>query len=411
MRAVEQREVDDALAAYEDHREREGPDGELLAKVARTVLAEQALSGDASRRDAALAQLKGAGTAGEPVLEELAEQRDEPVVRAKALEALARRDRGDARHALRRLLDHDHPAVLASAITAARPKAELDRLLGWLEHTAGAVRRAAALRLSGAVPAHEARLALQQAARVDPLTSVRSAACRALGAYGAEAVEALRGRLGDPESRVRLAAVRSLVRADRERGVEIVATLLGTQPSPAGVEAARVLVQTADDASPSGAVADARGYLRGVLGSGSPRLRAQAAIALSALPPDPALDRALVRALKQEKVARVRLQLARALQRRDAKSAQVVDPLEELMKGDGMAAIQAASMLAKRGHEGAIERLRKGLSSEGDSSLRRVAARALAVDAGRPDTVRSALQDEDPMVRIHAAGGILASPG
>jgi hypothetical protein len=41
--------------------------------------------------------------------------------------------------------------------------------------------------------------------------------------------------------------------------------------------------------------------------------------------------------------------------------------------------------------------------------VRRVAARSLARDALRPDEARTALRDEDPLVRINAAGGILAA--
>ena len=38
-----------------------------------------------------------------------------------------------------------------------------------------------------------------------------------------------------------------------------------------------------------------------------------------------------------------------------------------------------------------------------------VAVRAIARDAGRPDDVRAAMRDDDALVRIHAAGGILAA--
>ena len=44
-----------------------------------------------------------------------------------------------------------------------------------------------------------------------------------------------------------------------------------------------------------------------------------------------------------------------------------------------------------------------------DAALRRVAARGLARDAGRPDLARRAFHDDDPLVRIHAAGGLLAA--
>jgi HEAT repeat protein len=73
-----------------------------------------------------------------------------------------------------------------------------------------------------------------------------------------------------------------------------------------------------------------------------------------------------------------------------------------------MVGLQAAVLLASRDHEGARARLREALESE--SALdRRTAARALAQRAGEPDAVRALLEDDDPMVRIYAAGGILAA--
>jgi HEAT repeat protein len=44
-----------------------------------------------------------------------------------------------------------------------------------------------------------------------------------------------------------------------------------------------------------------------------------------------------------------------------------------------------------------------------DALARRVAARALAREARAPHRARSALRDPDPLVRIAAAGGILAA--
>ena len=49
------------------------------------------------------------------------------------------------------------------------------------------------------------------------------------------------------------------------------------------------------------------------------------------------------------------------------------------------------------------------LGGDDASILRRTAARALARDAMDPDAARRALSDEDALVRIYGAGGILAA--
>jgi HEAT repeat protein len=73
-----------------------------------------------------------------------------------------------------------------------------------------------------------------------------------------------------------------------------------------------------------------------------------------------------------------------------------------------MTGAQAAVVLAGAGDDEGLARLRADLGTS-DASVRRVVVRALARDALHPVEVRTALQDEDPLVRIHAAGGILAA--
>ena len=73
-----------------------------------------------------------------------------------------------------------------------------------------------------------------------------------------------------------------------------------------------------------------------------------------------------------------------------------------------MTGSQAAVVLAGAGDEEGLARLRADLGST-DATIRRVVVRALARDALRPIEVRDALDDEDPLVRIQAAGGILAA--
>lgn len=413
MSAVERRDEVEALAAYERLREADGPDGQVLGEVAALVLEKAALGDDAIVRDAAIQQLVMAGTKGEAVIERLARSRERPVARAKALEILARRGDGTARAELYALLDSDDADVKAAAITATDAEDETPKLIELLGHPAAEVRSAAAEKLGGAARSVDARHALAEAARVDPVPRVRSSAVRALGSFGPDAVEPLRGRLGDPEQSVRLAAVRALVQADREAALLAIGPLLEMPTSSAGIEAARVLALTGTSRAPEGGalppgVVDGRAYLRRALESGAPADRSQAGIALLSLPPDPSLDSALVAALRSENDAGVKLALASALLRRPGGEEAARTALRELIEGSGMPAVQAAAQLASESDGAAIAKLRS-LLREREPSIRRVAARALARDAMQPDAVRAALRDDDALVRVHAAGGILAA--
>ncbi|MDH5490614.1 MAG: HEAT repeat domain-containing protein [Myxococcales bacterium] len=407
IHALEADELDEALAAYERFREVDGADPELLARIASNVLERAALSEEASERDAAFTQLRLAGRAGERVLERLADREGVSVVRARALGALLRRSHSSARGYLYAMLDSDDPEIRAEALLATDAEADRARLLEALIDASGGVRRVAAQVLRHAAPDAGVRLALAEAARVDPEAKVRASATRSLAEFGVEAIEPLRERLGDPEASVRLSAVDAIVRADRDRGLLAIAPLLGTQTSASGIEAARMLAITEGSPIAAGST-DARAYLRQALVTASAPLRAQAAVALISLPIDPALDEALFAALRAESDPMARLGLARALMRRPGGVELATDALRALLGEGGMPAVQAAALLAARGEEGGLRLLEETL--EADSALlRRVAARLLARDARRPDATRAALADEDALVRIHAAGGILAA--
>ncbi|MEM9074922.1 MAG: HEAT repeat domain-containing protein [Myxococcota bacterium] len=409
--AVEERDVGKALDAYDSFRDADGSDIDLLADVAALVLELEARGEDPQHRNAALSQLRIAGNAGLPTLHRIATSDGVSLVRALALQALARRGDRQSKAFLYAMLDEDDPAIVAAAVTAIEPDEETDRLLRYLGDTHPEVRKSAALKLSSVPDDAHVMQALAQVSRVDPEASVRNAAVRALGSFGAAAVPALRERLGDADAQVRLAVVRSLVRADRATAVVLVAPLLATPPSRAGIEAARVIALTGESAEENEARAgleDARRYLLGALRNAEPTLRSQAAVALVSLQRDEATDMALLEALGHEEDHGVRLGIARALRNRSTGSDEAEVALAELMTGAGMPAVQAAVLLAPSGREDALQRLEGALASD-ESLLRRVAARALAKDAGRPEAVRTHLRDEDRLVRIHAAGGILAA--
>jgi len=393
--------------------------------VAALVLETEATQGNPKRRDAALSQLALAGTEATPILERIGHRDGATVARARALEMLAQHGDTDAKDMLLGMLDSRDPEILASALSVADPRSEGPRLIAALENPVAAVRSAAARALGNAAPDPAARLALATAARVDPTPSVRATAVRALGRFGTDAVEVLRDRLSDADSSVRLAAVGALVQADRDRALAIIGPLLEMEPHSAAIEAARVLAEppaapprAADDDESAGAhrqgpanysgTTDARAYLLRALVTTDAGLRAQAAVALLSLPPDPSIERALLDAMAEERDAQVKLVLATALHRRASPRQRASRVLERLMGEGGMPAVQAAIVLGSAGSRKALRHLAQTMRN-GAVQERRVAARALARDTMHPDAARHALRDRDPVVRISAAGGILAA--
>jgi HEAT repeat protein len=402
--AIDARDVTRSLDEYDRFREDEGGgDPELLGAVAALVLERAVTDGEAEERDAALHQLALAGTAGEAVLERLAESAEDRAVRARALGVLASRGRSSAHEKLRAMVDDDDPAVVAEAVHTLDGATDTARLLALLTHTAGEVRAAAAKELGDAAPDGAVFVALAEAARVDPLPKVRAAATRSLGAFAAQAFEPIRERLSDADTTVRMAAVGALVAADRERALSALGSLLDMTPTPAGVEAARVLATTEGEGAET-----ARAFLRGALVSGDSRVRSQAAVALWSLPSNEALVPAIVEALAAETEPAVKRVIAGILAVRADTRDQALAALREMMEGRGMDAVQAAALLAQHEPAHAIPILTAAMEN-GEPEVRRTAARALARDALKPDAARTALRDDDPLVRIYAAGGILAA--
>lgn len=414
MQAVEANDLARALEAYDAFREHEESDNGLLAHVAGLVLEEAALSDDLALRDAAFAELSMAGTAAKSTLDRLSTGGRPLPVRARALGLLARRGDGGARDALRGLIDDESFDVVSAAVIALDPAGDLEKLVELLAHPAEKVRREAAAKLAEAAPLGTVRAALAEIARVDPAPGVRAQATRSLGEFGAEAFEMLRERLSDADEQVRVAAVAALTRADRERALSVLGPLLEMAPNPAAIEAARVLAggaRRAGDADgegePEGAVL-ARAYLRRALETGDPGVRSQAAVALSSLSGESDLAPVLTAALEREVDPQVKLSLAILLLRGEETASRARPVLATLMDGEGMPAVHAAGALAKDGSAAAAEKL-AAFMRDGAPEIRRVAARALARDAMRPDAARAALRDEDALVRIRAAGGIVAA--
>lgn len=403
--AIERGHLEEALDAYERFRAHDGADVDLLAQIAGVVLETEARSADRDRRRAAITELAMAGTAGEPVLRRIVRVRGPG--RALALEVLARRGDPSAMRELRGLADEGDPDVRAAAVIAMDPELDRALLLEAIAAPQAQIRERAAERLGAMAPDGEARIALELAARVDPEPAVRRSAVRALGSYGSSAVSALRERLGDPVPSVRMAAVEALVRADRQAARTMLGALLETPTSAQGIEAARLLATPDREGVPGDPLA--RAYLRQALLAGDPNLRSQAAIALASIPASAEMVTVLRVALERESDPGVRLALARALMRQPGSEREARATLRVLMSGGTtMTALQAAVLLGAEGDTDAHAVLVAFLSRP-DPALRRVAARALAREARRPDDARTALRDPDPSVRIAAAGGILAA--
>ncbi|MBN8609793.1 MAG: HEAT repeat domain-containing protein [Deltaproteobacteria bacterium] len=402
-------DLDTARSSYEDIRSRDGDDEELLGYVAEALLVSEARSGDPARRSAAVQQLSLAGTRGREPLERLASRAGPEAT--EALVALARVGHRDARRLLRGFADSPDASVRAASVLGMSTDDDRALLVAWCADTAREVRDAACGRLGELAPDSEILAVLVERARIDPDAGVRATSARALGRFGEQAVLALRDRLSDAEPRVRNAALESLLRAQRAEGRDTVASLLETPTSASTIEAARLLATRLEaDVMPTDEdVLHARTHLFAALTHADPTLRGQAAMALVALVPDEVTTHALRLLVESEPDVGVRLSLARALISREGSRDAARTALHRLLAEDhGMTGVQAGVVLAGVGDDEGVARLRADLSSS-DATIRRVAARSLARDAMRPLEVRDSLADEDALVRIQAAGGILAA--
>ena len=416
---VAERDVAGALVAYERVRGSDGADAALLRDVAALVLEEAVAGTDLAVRDAALSQLRRGRERSRAVLARLAAHEDE-AVRAAALELQASAGDELARAQLRASLDSTDQVARAAAQGALDPRvpADLSALHDALVDPSARVRRAAALRLRLAEPFDDVRVALELAARVDPSTTVRVAALQALARQGAEAFHALRDRLADPEPGVRMATLLALHVCDPAQARGVLSGFLATPPSPDSLEAARLLAARGVEGGEGGVeAARAADYLLAALSHEDEPLRSQAAVAVSSLPtlftPHPVdgmprFQAALLARLQQETTRHTRLLLAQTLLRSSDTATQAEVALRELLAGDDVPAVMAATALARLGDAAALARLDVALT-DSRATHRRIAASALTWDAGDPDRARAALGDEDALVRVAVAGGILSA--
>ncbi len=95
--AVQGRDLDGALTAYDTFREVDGADDGLLAEVARLLLELEALGDDEARQKSALLELRLAGSAGLAGIRRIADSEGRTPARAGARAVLARRAPSHAR--------------------------------------------------------------------------------------------------------------------------------------------------------------------------------------------------------------------------------------------------------------------------------------------------------------------------
>jgi HEAT repeat protein len=406
--AASEARIDDAIRAYEDFAAREGEDLGLFAEVAGAVLLSAGCGDDPALASMAARELMQAGLSGRPLLAEIIHR--DCLGSFDATVLLARRGDPDARRLLRGMADNPSPEVRAAAVIALDPEPDRAMLLAWATDPDEGVRAAANERLGALGPSDaDAFSLLTQTARNDASPRVRAHAVRALGSYEGAAFPALRERLSDPESSVRMAAVEALVRADRDRARGTLLDLLATPPSAESIEAARVLISLVGGPSEAPSEDDrtaSLAYLRASLAAATASLRAQAAVVLVGLPGRDDLSEVLRSALGRETDPTARLSMARALLRRENAATDARAALLELMPGGEMTGLQAAVVLSEEGVEAGLEIVRSvALGDASPPNLRVIAVHALG--RARPGELLPAFSDPDPSVRLAAAGAVL----
>jgi len=402
--SVAQGDLQSALTRYEELRMTQGPDIEALGKVAGLLLEQEALY-PGSRRNAALGQLRSSGSAAEPALQRLAQRERSRAAQARALEILALRGDAEAQAKLKGLLSDKDPEATAAALASLDPEDDRVQLVKALRSPHGLIRNAAAQRLGGAEAHPRVRSALVDAARLDPLYTVRAAALKSLTKYGSAAKEALRSGLKDSNSSVRLVAIAGSAQA---RDDELTAWLTGQLAQPQSTESIEVARALAVHATGK-AQSNAKEYLLSALTSQDRQARHQAAVALQTVSRQEKDTAGIAQALDRENETDIKVALATMLVDDPNHASRAKTVLSSVIETDGMASVYAAAYLVKDGGYPQATAALERMMQAGSVEVRAAAARALARDANQPDAARTALKAPHPRVRIEAAGGILAA--
>ncbi len=422
--ALDRGRFDVALRTYDEAAEREGHDPEVVVELAVLLLRQSIQSGDRRLQDAAVVQLRMAGSRGRVTLRGLLPELEPGLAQLQVADALVSgvKEQGQ-RRVLQNLiwayLASNEPAIQRISLRHARAgdRAVLERALRSAEPTV----RAAALRRLGGMEPQAWMLSVAQKAIHDTNVHVRRAAVKVLDRAG-EDRGVMFALFADADPLVRLETLRILSShndlATDQALLRLLAAQLVWPPSSMGVAAAQVLsrrdpLETHLQTSPIAAVE----YLQRVLlESGERDLRAQAAVALILVEPGLPLRHFVSELLARLPASErdLRLQLARVLLEDEPARPRAFSELQVLLDRCDVPGVQAAALLAQQG-EGALgqlgaEMLGRCVSPElaPDTTARRTAARSLAADAGLVSKARACLSDPDPIVRIFCAGGIVA---
>ncbi|MBI2897077.1 MAG: hypothetical protein HYY06_26200 [Deltaproteobacteria bacterium] len=398
-------DVAGALKRYETMVKRRRPDRlEALERIAGTVLVHAARSPDRSVRDRAFVALGALGEEGRPWLVRLTGD-PEPIA-SRALGALLRIGEDDQASRLQKSVRSPYPEARSSSLVWLREEERWGEVEAMVLDVDAAVRRSALDSLALA-PLEEpvAQLGpMRDVLRHDPVAEVRAAAARFIARHGEAAVEALEQALSsDPSISVQVAAVASLARVEARAGRplrlrvhEILRRTASGEPSPAGIEAARLLAPEDPDAM---------AYLARALETGPVSTRLQAAVAASGL-------RALrqdVRTLLADSSPEIRLRAAAGLARSSpADRSAATRVLKELLavEADPAIALQAAAAFSELRDRRGLPTAARQLASP-SASLRGLAVYVVGERIGARERVRSLLVDADPSVRVAAARAIL----
>jgi HEAT repeat protein len=389
----------DIVRAVELYAREPTPERADLRRIAEVVLVHAAGSRDPVIRARGFSALRSAGTSARSLLAGLAKLDGRPEISVRALALLAAMGDLQAGTALSGWLAAPDGELRAAAVAALDPARDAVALRSFLADPSASVRAAAAERLANAPADGETQLALARAARHDPALAVRLRALQALGAQGPGAAPAIEARLDDSEQSVRLAAVGALVAADRVRASERLQRWLREDPRPEAIEAARTLCSPLAPPPPA-----ARDQLARALADPDAALRAQAAVALSSLPP--AEQRALAQTRNgHEGLRSVQLWLALALGRAQPDGGAA---LQRLARTHDLVGAQALAELARAG-DAAARRTLIALVHAPQPRIRALAVLVVARELAAPHEVRDALVDRDLAVRLTAASALLAA--
>ena len=440
-----------ALVAYENVRAADGAENALLAEIAMTVFEKDIVNASPREKSMAFSQLQVGAAHARPLLERLSRLED-PTIRSAALALRARQGDEQAKRILRSYLDADIDSVLYYALGAADAYGDLERLITLSGHPNREVRRRAILSLANNSSVRVGDY-LAELARSAEEPSIRSAALNALRSVHGTSFELIAERLSDPALPVRTSAVRAAFLLDPDRAASAILNFFSAPPDTASVEAARVVLvrQRPDNLAPE-LVADAQRFLRQALIAPNKSVRAQAALALRSLTDRQNYLPALTAALKAEVAAHKRhfaqsgmpgpasgqpnSMPAPSEQSADIKPGphtsviyamagalleigKEVDigserdlafsALLDISTTTGYYGVQAAGVgLRFSRDERFFKRLIRARESK-EVSERTACARALAIEAGRPDDIRVLLSDDKFAVRSAAVGAILAS--